>query len=163
MNAFEALPSAPVQDSSRSVTGQDPLADGPAAIRLSRVDAAAIVAHTRAAVPDEGCGLLAGTGSRVEVVYPTANEDASPVSYRVDSRDQWRAMRDAESRGLDVLGCFHSHTHSDAYPSVTDVAQAFYPEWVYVIVGLGESEPVLRAFRIRSGEVVGVPLLVDPE
>lgn len=139
------------------------IADGPAAIHLTWADAAAIVAHTAAAVPDEGCGLLAGTGDRVEVVYPTANADASPVSYRVDSRDQWRAMRDAEARGLAVLGCFHSHTHSDAYPSATDIALASYPEWAYVLVGLGDSEPVLRAFRIRSGVVLEVPLHVDPE
>lgn len=141
----------------------DHVTEGPSAIHLTRADAAAIVAHARAGVPDEACGLLAGNGDRVEVVYRTRNADASPVSYRVDSRDQWRAMRDAEARGLEVLGCFHSHTHSDAYPSATDVAQAFYPEWAYVLVGLGEAEPALRAFRIRTGDIEEIPLLVDPE
>lgn len=114
-------------------------------------------------MPDEACGLLAGADERVEVVYTTANADASPVSYRVDSRDQWAAMRDADARGLEMLGGFHSHTHSEAYPSPTDVAQAFYPEWAYLVVGVGEPEPVMRAFRIRSGEITEIPVRVDPE
>ncbi|MBX7160848.1 MAG: M67 family metallopeptidase [Acidimicrobiia bacterium] len=140
-----------------------PAPRGPRAIRLCRADAAAIVTHARAGLPDEACGLLAGTGERVEVVYPAANADASPVSYRVESRDQWHAMRDAEARGLEMLGGFHSHTHSEPYPSATDVAQAFYPDWAYLIVGLGGAEPVLRAFRIESGAIAEIPVLVDPE
>lgn len=152
-----------MRDGSRLDTAADRPVEGPAAIRLTRADAAAVVAHARAGLPDEACGLLAGTGDRVEVVYCSANSDASPLSYRIDSRDQWRAMRDAEARRLEMIGCFHSHTHSEAYPSATDVGQAFYPEWVYVIVGLAASEAVLRAFRIRAGEVAEVPLVVDPE
>ncbi|MFN8103503.1 MAG: M67 family metallopeptidase [Acidimicrobiia bacterium] len=137
--------------------------DGPWSIRLSRTGAAEVVEHARRGMPDEACGLLAGAGDCVEVVYCTANADASPVSYRVDSRDQWAAMRDAEARGLEMLGGFHSHTRSDAYPSPTDVAQASYPEWAYLVVGLRDRPPVMRAFRILAGEITEIPVHVDPE
>ena len=59
------------------------------------------------------------------------------MTYTVDSRDLLRAGRDAEARGEELVGCWHSHTHTDAYPSPTDVRQAeWYPNWIYVIVGL---------------------------
>jgi proteasome lid subunit RPN8/RPN11 len=62
-------------------------------------------------------------------------------------------MRDAESRGEELVGVWHSHTHTDAYPSDTDVRQAMEPQWVYVIVSLKHPEPVLRAYRLRDGSI----------
>jgi proteasome lid subunit RPN8/RPN11 len=62
-------------------------------------------------------------------------------------------MRDAQARQEDLVGVWHSHTHSDAYPSDTDVRQAFEPYWLYVLVSLKHAEPVLRAYRIRDGVV----------
>jgi proteasome lid subunit RPN8/RPN11 len=132
-------------------------------LRLTAEQYRAIVAHCYDGLPDEACGLLAGpvdghgepTGV-VTVTYPCVNADASSRTYTVDSRDLLRAMRDAESRSEELVGVWHSHTHTDAYPSETDVRQALEPGWVYVLVSLKHDEPVLRAYRIRAGETVEV-------
>ena len=127
----------------------------------------AIVAHCYDGLPDEACGLLAGrvdaggepTG-QVTTVYPCTNADASARTYTVDSRDLIRAMRDAETRHDELVGVWHSHTHSDAYPSDTDVRQAMEPHWLYVVVSLRHAEPVLRTFRIRDGSVTECEVVV---
>ena len=52
--------------------------------------------------------------------------------------------------GHEIVGVWHSHTHTDAYPSPTDVRQAVDPAWIYVLVSLRHGEPALRAYRIRD-------------
>ncbi|MGQ0802421.1 MAG: Mov34/MPN/PAD-1 family protein [Actinomycetota bacterium] len=144
-------------------------------LRLTEEQYQRIVAHCYDADRDpeskllyEACGLLAGpvddreepTGV-VSAVYPCANAEASARSYTVDSRDLIKAMRDAESRGEQLVGVFHSHTHTDASPSPTDVDQAMEPGWVYVIVSLRDGDPVLRAYRIRGGEIAECQVVLD--
>jgi proteasome lid subunit RPN8/RPN11 len=137
---------------------------GAPTLELSTAHYRAIVAHCYDGYPDEACGLLAGpmialepTGA-VSGVYPCRNADASARTYTVDGRDYLRATRDAEGRGHEIIGVWHSHTHTDPYPSVTDVRQAVDPAWVYVIVSLRDGAPTLRAFRIRAGAVTEVPV-----
>jgi proteasome lid subunit RPN8/RPN11 len=95
------------------------------------------------------------------VFYPCRNAAASSKVYTVDARDHLRADRDAEDRGLEIIGVMHSHTHTEAYPSPTDVAQAPDPSWHYVIVSLKRDEAVLRSYRIVDGEIAeeGVALV----
>jgi proteasome lid subunit RPN8/RPN11 len=121
-----------------------------------------LVAHCYDGLPFEGCGLLAADPATGHVVrcYPTDNEAASARVYTVPSRALLRADRDAEERGLVMAGVFHSHTHTTAYPSPTDVAQAPEPSWHYVIVGLGEGTPVVRSYRIVDGEVDEEPVVL---
>ena len=69
-------------------------------------------------------------------------------------------MRAAESEGGELIGVWHSHTHTDAYPSDTDVRQAAEPGWIYVIVSLKHPEPVTRAYRIRDGEIAEVEVQI---
>ena len=95
-----------------------------------------IVAHARAGLPNEACGILAGTGDRVERFYPAEPDEPSPFYYRIESRDQIRIMNAIDDAGLDLVGIYHSHVASPAYPSRTDAEQAFWPEAVYVIVSL---------------------------
>ena len=138
-------------------------------LRLSLTQYRNIVAHCFDGLPDEACGLLAGRlrpGSlvpdgRVDVVYPTANADASARTYSVDSRDLIRSLRAAESSGLELVGVFHSHTHTDAWPSPTDVRQAMEPSWLYVIVSLKDGDPVLRSFRITDGKIRETPVVLE--
>ncbi len=132
----------------------------PPTLRLTIAQYRDIVAHCYDGLPDEACGLLAGPAETdgeptgvVTSVYPCTNADASARTYTVDSRELLRAMRDAQSRHEDLVGVWHSHTHSDAYPSDTDVRQALEPFWIYVLVSLMHAEPVLRAYRIRDGAV----------
>ena len=134
---------------------------------LSGVQYRTIVAHCYDGLPDEACGLLGGpvqpdgepTGT-VTAVYPCTNADSSARTFTVDSRDLIRAMRDAESRGEGLVAVWHSHTHSDAYPSDTDVRQAMEPHWLYILVSLKHAEPVLRSYRIRDGKVVECEVVV---
>lgn len=121
-----------------------------------------LVAHCLDGLPEEGCGLLAGTAepAQATVCYPARNDAASAKLYTLNSLDALRADRDADARGLEILGVFHSHTHTDAYPSPTDVAQAPDPGWHYVIVSLRHAEPVVRSFRIVDGEVAEEPVIL---
>lgn len=114
-----------------------------------------LTAHCLRELPLEGCGLLVGTrsDSTVARVVPTGNAAGSSRLYSVDSRDFLRADRQAEADGLEIIGVFHSHTHTDPYPSPTDVAQAPDPGWHYVIVSLRHQVPSLRSYRIDQGEV----------
>lgn len=138
-------------------------------LRLSERDYLAILGHCYDGLPDEACGLLAGRhrpGStepegRVEAIYPCRNGDASARTYTVDSRDLIKALRDAESKGLELVGVFHSHTHTDAWPSPTDVRQAMEPNWLYVIVSLKDGDPALRAFRIVDGNIGEIPVVFE--
>jgi proteasome lid subunit RPN8/RPN11 len=96
----------------------------------------------------------------VSECYPARNVAASAKLYEVDSRDILRADRDAEGKGLSLIGVFHSHTHTDAYPSPTDVAQAPDPTWHYVVVSLRDTDPVLRSFSIVEGTISEEPVVL---
>jgi proteasome lid subunit RPN8/RPN11 len=141
---------------------------GTPTLRLRASQYRTIIGHCYDGLPDEACGLFAGPvgadGEPIGVISearPCVNADASAMTYTVDSRDLLRAGRDAEARGEELVGCWHSHTHTDAYPSPTDVRQAeWYPTWIYVLVSL-RSEPVLRAYRIRAGEISEIPVVLD--
>ena len=118
-----------------------------------------MVAHCLSGLPDEACGLLAGDdGGNVARCYPTRNAAASARVYTVDSRDLLKADRDAEAHGDALIGVFHSHTHTDAYPSPTDVAQAPDPSWHYVLVSLRDTHPAVRSYRISDGEIIEEPI-----
>ena len=116
---------------------------------------ARIVAHAYEGYPLEACGLLAGSpGSSVaRAFYPCANAAASARVYTVEPRDHLRAELDAEAHGWEILGVVHSHTHSEAYPSPTDVDAAPDPAWHYAIVSLKRDAPVVRSFRIVDGAI----------
>ena len=106
------------------------------------------------ALPNEGCGILLGTpdGHVVDVIASPNVADSAKV-YEIDSRVLLRAYRRADDEGLGVIGVFHSHTHSEAYPSPTDVAQAPDPQWHYVLVSLEHVPSVVRSFAIVDGSV----------
>jgi proteasome lid subunit RPN8/RPN11 len=123
-----------------------------------------MVAHCLGGLPEEGCGLLAGdpeTGT-VATCYPTRNVAASARLYTVDPKEHLRADRDAESAGHSIIGVFHSHTHTEAYPSPTDVAQAPDPTWHYVIISLRDTEPVTRSYQIVDRQVFEEPIRLAP-
>ena len=137
-------------------------------LRLAQDQYRTIIGHSYDGLPDEACGLLIGPvvddepRGAVTEVRPCRNEDKSALTYRLDSRDFMAALRAAEDRGEGLVGCWHSHTHTDAYPSPTDIEQAkWYPEWVYVIVSLRDGDPVLRAYRVRDGAVAECQIVLD--
>ena len=109
--------------------------------------------------PNEACGLIAAEGGVPVKVIPMVNADASPATYRFDPKEQLRVTEDVEERGWDFWGIYHSHTHSEAYPSGTDRERSkrvveFYPAVRFLILSLEDREqPVFRSFFIRDGEV----------
>lgn len=114
-----------------------------------------IAAHAFACFPEECCGLLVGDRSSNTTVrfVPTTNVAHSAKVYTIDPKEHLRAELAAEADGLEVVGVVHSHTHTEAYPSPTDVAQAVDPGWHYVIVTLmrGVAEP--RSYLIADGGI----------
>jgi proteasome lid subunit RPN8/RPN11 len=122
-----------------------------------------LVAHARAEYPNEACALLAGRDGTVEKVYALPNAEASPTFYVVEPRAQLEAMNEMDDLGADLVGIFHSHTFTEAYPSRTDVELAAYPDATYLILSLADLEvPVLRAFHIRDGQVGEEELRIAP-
>jgi [CysO sulfur-carrier protein]-S-L-cysteine hydrolase len=120
-----------------------------------------IVAHARAGLPNEACGILAGLDGRAERFFPAESDEPSPYYYRIESRDQIRIMNAIDDAGLDLVGIYHSHTSSPAYPSRTDAEQAFWPDAVYVIVSLAGGDADVRGFRIRDMDVAEEPLTFE--
>jgi [CysO sulfur-carrier protein]-S-L-cysteine hydrolase len=129
-------------------------------LRLSTRSYAEMVAHCYDGLPLEACGLLAGRGEDATVCYPTANAAVSSRVYTVDPKGFLRADREAEGLGLSIIGVFHSHTHTAAYPSPTDVTQAPDPGWHYVLVSLAEGPPVVRSYRIVEGNISEEPVVL---
>ena len=125
------------------------------ALKLDQGPWQEMLAHAYDGLPLEACGLLAGHLGRGEVTrfYPCRNAEESSRVYTVDPRDHLRADRDAEDAGLAIVGVMHSHTHTEAYPSPTDVDRAPDPDWHYVIVSLKREAPVLRSYRIVDGTI----------
>jgi len=104
--------------------------------------------------PNECCGLIAAEDGVPVKVFPMTNADASPVTYRLDGKEQLRVFDEMDEQGWELWGIYHSHTHSEAYPSETDIKLAFYPEARYLLLSLQDrAAPVLRSFRITDGEV----------
>jgi proteasome lid subunit RPN8/RPN11 len=121
-----------------------------------------IIAHAREDDPNECCGIIAGSDGSATQLYRAINSEASPYRYNVDPKDLLRIYRDIEKNGWDVLGIYHSHTHTEAYPSPTDVRLAAWPDAYYVIVSLeNKSQPVVRAFRITDGNIAEEDLKVS--
>ena len=113
-----------------------------------------MIEHSRLENPNECCGILAGTAGKVTKLYRIQNSTPSPYRYVMDPEEQLKAMKDADERSLDLMAFYHSHTHSPAYPSDTDVRMATESGWVdfcYVLVSLEDSlKPDVRFFDISG-------------
>lgn len=125
-----------------------------------------MLAHARSEMPNEACGLLAGDlGTGIASAYhPARNAEASPLRYNVDPDDLVRIVFGIDDAGEDLLGIFHSHTHTPAVPSPTDLRSAQYPEAFYLLATLSDPDAgpteSLRAWRITNGESREVPLRI---
>ncbi|MBV8943035.1 MAG: M67 family metallopeptidase [Solirubrobacterales bacterium] len=112
-----------------------------------------IIDHARSEAPNECCGMIAARDNEAVRVYRATNAAASPLRYEIDGVEQYRIQMEIEDSGLDLGAIYHSHTRTEPYPSQTDINLAFYPDATYVIVGLANEEPEVRAFTIREGQV----------
>jgi proteasome lid subunit RPN8/RPN11 len=96
--------------------------------------------------------------NKITRFFPCRNLDQSARIYTIDPKDHLRAERTAEDAGLEIRGVMHSHTHTEAYPSPTDVAAAPDPDWHYLIVTLKREKPEMRTYRIQAGGITEVTL-----
>ena len=122
-------------------------------MRISRQLLDELIAHARAEAPNECVGMIASRDGAAVAVHRATNAAASPLRYEIEGREQYRIQTAIEDAGLDLGAIYHSHTRSAPEPSQTDINLAFYPEALYIIVGLAGDEPDVRAWRIAEGRV----------
>ena len=144
---------------------------GPAAADLPAAIRDAVVAHARAEYPNEACGLIVGDapaadGGRALRFEPARNKAASPYRYEIEPQDLLRLTIATDDADEVFWGIVHSHTHTPAVPSPTDIGLAFYPDALYVLVSLSDDEadpasgaPGVRAWRIVEGATHEVALV----
>jgi [CysO sulfur-carrier protein]-S-L-cysteine hydrolase len=133
-------------------------------MRIARSMLDEMVAQARAEAPNECCGIVGSRDGRAVTLFKARNEKASPLAYAIDGRDLQRIYDEIDEGGLDVGIIYHSHTRSDPEPSQTDInlASPFFPDVVYVIVGVRDPErDDIRAWRIRDGKVSAAELEVE--
>jgi proteasome lid subunit RPN8/RPN11 len=130
----------------------------------------ALIDHARAGYPNEACGLVIGDRPAAEGGRPlrfeaTANKAASPYRYEIDPDDLYRLSVATDDADETFWAIVHSHTHTPAVPSPTDIGLAFYPDALYVLVSLADDQadpgtgtPSVRAWRILDGAVHEVAL-----
>ena len=129
-------------------------------MRISRQLLDEVIAHARADAPNECCGMIASSNGAAVAVHRARNTAASPFRYEMDGMEQYRIQTAIEDAGLELGAIYHSHTRSDPVPSQTDINLAFYPDSLYVIVGVQAEEPDVRAWRIVDGKYDEAPLEV---
>ena len=123
-------------------------------MKVSRQLIDEIVAHAREDLPNECCGMVGGSDGSARTVYRAENAEASPLRYSIDAREQFRLMQAIEAAGEELVGIYHSHTKSPAYPSQTDVNLAGWPDAVYLITSLADPDaPEVKGFWIRDGRI----------
>ena len=129
-------------------------------MRISQSLIDEMVAHARADLPNECCGMVGGRDGEASVVVPVLNSAASPLRFEMDPQGQYNALKSIEDDGGELLAIYHSHTKSAAYPSQTDVNQAQnWPEPIYVIVSLADSEnPDVQGFHLADLKITDAEL-----
>lgn len=123
-------------------------------ITLKKSDYDKIVSHARSCLPEEACGLIAGTETNgvkeIKEVYLLENTDHSPEHFNISPQDQLKAIKNMRAKGLSPLGNWHSHPETPSRPSEEDKRLFFDSKARYLILSLMEKEnPVLNAFIVE--------------
>ena len=124
-----------------------------------------VIRHCLLAYPKEACGILAGSqdgpAGAVVQVYPMTNVEDSPIGYSMDPKEQLRVERQMRQAGQRLLGIYHSHTASAAYPSPVDVSLAISPDISYVLVSLKDrARPDFNSYRIDGQTITPEPVVI---
>ncbi len=121
-----------------------------------------ITEHAIHEFPNEACGILVGNQGRVERVYEMVNAEKSPETFFMDAREQLKVMKEIRNKGEEMIGIYHSHVASLAYPSSHDVELALYPEASYVIISIKDkNNPSVRSFKIVEGKITEEELEIE--
>ena len=136
-----------------------PLEERP--LDVPRQYAEAMVRHALEDNPNECCGILAGQHGQVLQLFRMTNVEHSPFRYSMDGKEMLKVLTQIDDNGWELIAIYHSHTHSPAYPSATDVRLATWPDAYYLLVSLmDQAKPDLRGFTIREGKITEEPIVI---
>lgn len=135
-------------------------------IKLTKSDFEKILAHAVKKLPDEACGLIAGTveggDKKIKKVYLLTNIDHSNEHFSLDPKEQLEAIKDMRKNGFVPLGNWHSHPESPSRPSEEDKRLAFDSKASYMILSLMDREnPVLNSFKITGDTAEKEELVIE--
>lgn len=123
-------------------------------ITLKRTDLDTLIRHAQSEYPYEACGILAGKDGVVSRIYSMTNTDGSPTTFFMNPGEQLRVFKQMRKMGIEMLGIYHSHPASSAYPSKRDCDLAYYEEASYLIISLSHGDrPEVRSFKIEEGKI----------
>ncbi len=142
-------------------------------LKISKQILDEMISHAKTDTPNECCGLLAGKDGKIEEIYRIANLPADDPKiadmkvpqdrrfrYVMDPKEQLKAFKTMRKNGTELSGIYHSHPHSPAYPSATDVRLAFYPDVHYLIISLEVKEkPEVRGFQIVDETITEITII----
>jgi len=130
------------------------------AIQLPEAVRAEILAHARDEAPNECCGLLIGRGSQIDECVRVRNVAANTAArYLVDPAEHIAINRRLRGTTRSVIGAYHSHPHAPPVPSETDCREAYYPDYIWLIVSLSDPGGALAAFTLTDRTVTRIPIL----
>lgn len=132
----------------------------PESIYIHHNDLVAMHAHVLSCLPEEACGLLGGQDGVVKMVIPVTNAEHSATRFRMDPRGQIEGMNRIEDAGMDLIGIYHSHPLGPQVPSMTDLAEAAYPDAVSLVWSQSESGWIREAFVLEAGGPRAIPIWV---
>ena len=116
---------------------------------------AEILAHAREESPRECCGLLVGHGTVIDECVRSRNVDPNPNRYEIDPLLHIATSRRLRGSGRVVIGAYHSHPHGPAWPSATDVSEAYYADFIWLIVSLAMPDvDAINAFQLEGGRIL---------
>jgi len=120
--------------------------------------------QVKAEAPIEACGILAGSGNKVERLYRMTNAERRTDHYMMKPREQFAAVKDMRASGLEMLAIYHSHPATAARASAEDIRLALTADIAYVIISLESSNrPVVKSFTVEDGEVSEVRVRIEKE
>jgi proteasome lid subunit RPN8/RPN11 len=132
----------------------------PGSIRIHAKILGEILEHAKREPLTECCGLLAGHDNSIDTIFPAQNVLNSPTVYEIAPKELFQLLREMREQGLTHLGQYHSHLHTENFPSPTDIEQAGYPDHAYFIVTLLPDSPKpVRAFSIRDDDLEELEIL----
>ena len=133
-----------------------------ATIKIPQAFATEMIEHSLNDFPNEACGIIAAKGGTAKHLYRMVNVEESPYRYSMDPKELYLTYTDIDDHNWDVYAIYHSHTHSEAYPSATDVRLATWPEAFYILVSLQvKTNPVIRGFNISGTTIKEATIVIE--
>lgn len=116
------------------------------------------VQHAQSLTPREACGLLAGSSFYAAQIFQITNISPDSAAFYLEPAELIAAFYEIESQGLEIVAFYHSHPFSPPHPSRADIDQYYYPEIPHMIIGRQDNIWVAKAYTIRSGHWVRLPI-----